>query len=64
MVYLIMSVLLVPLLLTPKFQELVKLGLLTDLLILLRYSTRYDTVGNIIKSLQMFVSVFLTPFLK
>ena len=64
MVYLIMSILLVPLLLTPKFQELVKLGLLTDLLILLRYSSWNDTVGNIIKSLQMFVSVFLTPFLK
>ena len=64
MIYLVMSVLLVSLFLAPKFQKFAKFGLLIDLRVLLRYGSWNDTVRNIIKSLQMFISVFLTPFLK
>ena len=64
MINLVMSVLLVSLLLAPEFQKFVKFGLLVDLRVLLRYRSRNDTVRNIIKPLQMFISVFLTPFLK
>ena len=64
MIDLIMSVLLVSLLLAPKFQEFAKFGLLIDLQVLLRYSSRNNTICNIIKPLKMFISVFLTPFLK
>ena len=64
MINLVMSVLLVSLLLAPKFQKFAKFGLLIVLRVLLRYGSWNDTVRNIIKPLKMFISVFLTPFLK